>query len=445
MRLPRLGVRTRLLIAIVGAVAIALTVGVAALNILLGQRLAASATALAKAQAQTELSALQVEGGKLIAPEGPDGGSLTQQVWVFAQTGVLEAPRVPPEIDRAARSLAGGPERSLDIGEDTRLYAIPVTEGDVRYGTVVSAVSLDPYEETGRTALIGSVILAVLLLGAVTVISWLMLGRALLPVSRMTESARTWSEHDLDERFDLGEPYDELTRLAATLDGLLERIAGSLRHEQRFTAEISHELRTPLARAKGETELMLRRERTPAEYRNALEAIDRNIDEMTRTVETLVAASRHEAGLTQATSDLRDAVGGAVAAARAADPAMEVNLSVPPDPVRVSVEGELLTRIVQPLIDNACRYGRSAVNVRVTRTGSVATVEITDDGSGVGEDEQELIFGPGVQGSAASHASGGAGLGLALARRLARSAGGEITVNPSTIGGRFSFSVPLRP
>ena len=64
----------------------------------------------------------------------------------------------------------------------------------------------------------------------------------------MTEDAASWSEHDLDRRFDLGEPYDELTRLAATLDGLLERIAASLRHEQRFTAELSHELRTPLAR-----------------------------------------------------------------------------------------------------------------------------------------------------------------------------------------------------
>ena len=91
----------------------------------------------------------------------------------------------------------------------------------------------------------------------------------------MTESAASWSEHDLDRRFDLGEPYDELTRLAATLDGLLGRIAASLRHEQRFTAELSHELRTPLARVK-------RRDRArPAPRANArrstvmaLEAID---------------------------------------------------------------------------------------------------------------------------------------------------------------------------
>ena len=439
----RLGVRTRLLIAIVGAVAIALALGVGAFNLLLGQRLSASATDLAKAQAKAELSSVQVRNGKLVAPEGPDEGTVSSLAWVFEGSRLLEAPRAPERVDEAARSLAGGPERSLGLGEEMRLYAIPVTQNGVRYGTVVAAVSLDPYEETGRAALIGSLILAALLLGAITVISRWMLGRALLPVSRMTESAARWSEQDLDHRFELGEPYDELTRLAATLDGLLERIAASLRHEQRFTAELSHELRTPLARLKGQTELMLRRERTPQEYHDALEAIDRNVDEMTRTVETLVAAARHEAGLTQATSDLRDAVSSAVDAARPADSSITVHVTLPEEPVRVSAEHELLIRIVQPLVDNACRYGRSTVDVELVRNGSVASVNVVDDGPGVAGDEGERIFEPGARGSAGSAPGQGAGLGLSLARRLARSAGGDVTVAPSTAGGQFSIRLPL--
>lgn len=439
----RLGVRSRLLIAIVGAVAVALVVGIAAFNLFLGQRLSASATALAKAQAEAELASLQVENGKLVAPEGPDEGTVTSQAWVFEGTRLLEAPRAPERLSEAAKSLAGGPERSASVAEEARLYAIPVSENGVRYGTVVVAVSLDPYEETERTALIGSLTLAALLLGAVTVISRWMLGRALLPVSRMTESAARWSEHDLDQRFELGEPYDELTKLAATLDGLLERIAASLRHEQRFTAELSHELRTPLARLKGETELTLRRERTPEEYRAALEAIGRNVDEMTRTVETLVAAVRHEAGLTQTKSDLRDAVSNAVETARPDRTGVSVQLSLPPQPVRVSAEQELLTRIVQPLVDNAVRYGRSTVTVEVAQNGSVAWVDVGDDGPGVGDDERERIFEPGARGSAAASAAQGAGLGLSLARRLARSAGGDITVTPTPAGGRFSIRLPL--
>ena len=225
---------------------------------------------------------------------------------------MLEAPNVSREVDRAARSLREALERSLDIREETRLYAVPVIQNGVRYGTVVSAVSLDPYQETGHTALIGSLGLAMVVLAAIAALAWWMLGRALLPVSRMTEDAANWSEYELDRRFALGEPYDELTRLASTLDRLLDRIAASVRHEQRFTAELSHELRNPLSRIRGEAELVLRRERTAEEYRSALVAIQRSSEQMTRTVETLVAAARQEAGLTRSSCDARRAVDVAV-------------------------------------------------------------------------------------------------------------------------------------
>jgi len=86
----------------------------------------------------------------------------------------------------------------------------------------------------------------------------------------MTEQAAAWSERDLDRRFHLGEPHDEVTRLGATLDGLLDRISASLRRERRFSAELSHELRTPLANLTAEAELALRRDREAAEYRQAL-------------------------------------------------------------------------------------------------------------------------------------------------------------------------------
>ncbi|MDX6439590.1 MAG: two-component system, OmpR family, sensor kinase [Gaiellaceae bacterium] len=443
MKLPRLGVRSRLLVAIVAAVAFALALALVAFSFLLDQRLSASATSLAKGRAQAELSSLQIRNGELVAPEGPDDVPVASQVWVFSGSRVLEAPSVSAEVDRAARSLAGGPDRSLDIREQTRLYALPIVEKGVRYGTVVSAISLDPYEETSRTALIGSIALAVLVLAAVTMLARLMLGRALLPVSRMTEDAAAWSEHDLDHRFNRGEPYDELTRLAATLDRLLERIAASLRHEQRFTAEVSHELRTPLARISGEAELMLRRERTPDEYREALAAIQRSADQMTHTVETLVAAARQEAGLAGATSDARDAVGAAASNVRETAREMDVRVTLPAEPVRVAVDEELAARMIQPLLDNAVRYGQSTVEVSLTRNGSSASIRVADDGPGVAEHERTSIFEPGTRGEAAGSRVDGAGLGLALAQRLVQSAGGEITAVASSSGGDFVITLPL--
>jgi two-component system OmpR family sensor kinase len=443
MRTRRLGVRSRLLLAVGGTLAIALAVGVAGFSLLLGQRLSSSATSLSRAQAEAAVSALEVRAGRLVAPEAPDEGRLSGQVWVFAGGRVLEQPRAGAALDRAALSLARGRERSLDEN-GTRLHMVPVIRGSERYGAVVAGVSLEPYEETERTAFFASLLFAVLLLAGVLLLTRWILGRALLPVSRMTEDAAAWSEHDVDRRFEVGEPYDELTRLGATLDGLLGRLAASLRHEQRLTAELSHELRTPLARISAEAELALNRKRGEEEYRASIEAIRRSAEQMTRTVDALIAAARQEARLERTTSDARQAVETAVHAARPAADArgIELRVALPPAPLVVAVEGDLLERIVQPLLDNAVRYGNGVVGVELARNGASAVVTVRDDGRGVERGEEERIFEPGVRGAAAQGTQG-AGLGLALARRLARSAGGDIAVDARAGGTAFAISVPL--
>ncbi len=447
MNRPRLGVRSRLLATIVGVVALALAVAVTAFSVLLARQLSANATSRAKAQAEAELSAIDIQGGTIVTRETLDEGTLDSEVWVFAGTHTLEAPstrRVAQEVHDLARSLADGPERSRDLLGTRRLYALPVVENGTRYGTVVAAVSLEPYDQTRDTALTGSLILAGLLLVAIALLSHWMLGRALRPVSRMTADAAAWSEHDIDRRFDLGEPYDEITRLATTLDGLLTRIAASLRHEQRFTAELSHELRTPLARIAGEADLMLRRDRSPDQYRSALAAISRNADEMTRTVDALVAAARQEAGLSNVTCDARGAVQQAVDNARPHAGSVDLCVTLPPEPTRIAADQDLIERMIQPLIDNAVRYGRSVVDVSLVRDISTATIHVVDDGPGVPTEEASDIFEPGARGEAAAGRADGAGLGLSLARRLARSAGGgEITVRPATTGGDFTLTLPL--
>jgi signal transduction histidine kinase len=442
----RLGVRTRLLLTVAGAVSVALLIGVTAFNLLLDQRLTDSEIALAQGQATAEASALQVVDGQLVTPERPDEGvKIGSPVWVFAGKRPLETPRVAPSLDALARSLADGPERTVRVKEEIRLYALPVLHDGARVGTVVAGVPLEPYDETATIAFVGSIALAVLLLGAVTLLTRWILGKALLPVSRMTEDAATWSDHDLDQRFDRGEPYDELTQLAATLDALLERLSASIRHEQRFASELSHELRTPLARIAAEAELALHRERSSSDYRASLEAVHRNAEQMTRTVDALISVARQEAGLSRATSDARGAIQNAADSVHddANAAGIEIRVSVPPAPVTVAIEHELLERIVQPLLDNAIRYGKRTVTVGLMRNGKAAIIEVVDDGAGVTMEERKHIFEAGSRGAAAAAAPGGAGLGLALARRLAQSVGGEIVAEPTQSGGRFTISLPL--
>src|SRR5207302_9794321 len=134
----------------------------------------------------------------------------------------------------AARALASRAPARTDVSRsDTRLYAVPIISGGRRLGTVVSAVALTPFEQTQQTALLASLALGGLLLLVVALAArWLLLA-SLRPVGRMTRQAADWSERDLDRRFALGDPYDEVSELAATLDRLPERLAAGLRREQR--------------------------------------------------------------------------------------------------------------------------------------------------------------------------------------------------------------------
>jgi signal transduction histidine kinase len=243
----------------------------------------------------------------------------------------------------------------------------------------------------------------------------------------------------------LGPSRDELTLLGSTLDDLLERLATSLRHEQRLSAEISHELRTPLASIIAEAQYALRHSRQTDEGQASLEHILQSARRLGETLDTLMAAARAQLDPHRATSD-------AIACARAAlkatvaDRELDVSVEASQHPIRVAVERDLVEHILAPLLDNAARHAVRTVHVCVQREGEVVQFTVQDDGPGVPADEQEAIFQPGhrVTGSVATTtiASPGAGLGLALCRRLARTAGGDVHAQPSESGARFVVRLP---
>ena len=442
-RLRPRGLRSRLLVVVlVGALAtlVALTAG---FNLFLDQRLARDADNLLRTRAAAELATLSTLNGRLRVGEAPDAAAVDSQVWVYAERRALERPRAPVEDQALADSLVAGPRRFISSRRsDTRLYAVPIMGAGRRLGTLAVGASLVPYERTARTALVGSLIFAALVLVLVGLAARGVIGGALRPVARMTSAAADWGAHDLDRRFALGPPRDELTRLAATFDGLLDRLAASLRHEQRFSAEVSHELRTPLAKVVAEAELALRRERSPAEYREALRAVRAAAGQLDRTLETLLLAARADAALPRGSGDAARAASRAAEACAALASEREVHVSVeaPPAPVRVGADVDLAERVLAPLVENACRHGRRSVSVSVVAQNGAVEFTVRDDGPGVPEEERERIFEPGVGGA---DQGGGAGLGLALSRRLARATGGDVVCLPSTEGGAFRARLPV--
>ncbi len=437
-----MGIRRRLLLVVVAAVAAALAALVVGFNVLLAHNLRGDVDNLLRARAASEVALLRVVDGKLVVGEAPDDAAVDSRVWVFSRGRVLEAAQGGGTLFAAARRLAGASSRFLDVrSPHTRLYAAAVVVTGRRLGTVVTAASLAPYEQTRRTALLGSLVLGGLVLLLVALVASWLLSSSLRPVLRMTRQASAWSERDLDQRFDLGEPGDELTELGATLDGMLDRLAASLRREQRFSAELSHELRTPLARVIAESELALRREREPSDYRAALEVVHRSAEQLARTVDALVAAARHESGGLRGTSDAFGVASEAVEACipLASERGLEVGVEPPERPLRLGVDGDLAERILHPILENACRYGRTRVRISIKRARAGIVYAIDDDGPGVAAEEVERIFEPGARGSPNG---AGAGLGLSLARRLARSAEGEVEAVAGVLGGRFVVRLP---
>jgi signal transduction histidine kinase len=440
-----LGLKRRLLLAVGAAVSLALLVLIAGFNLILGHMLDRDARDLVRTRAVAQIDSVRTNGNRLSTAETPDDRAADAYLWIFAGKRALERPRAALEIDQAAQRLAGSRPRFVDVpGTDTRLYAAPVVVAGRRLGTVVAGVSLAPYEQTRNLALLASLVLGALLLLVVLMTARWLVGASLRPVVRMTRQAAEWSEYDLDHRFALGPPHDELTELGATLDGLLDRLAASLRHERRFSAELSHELRTPLARVLAESELALRRNREPDAYREALTLIQRNAMQLSRTVDALVAAARYEAGGERGTADAHAVAADAArtCSGLAAERGLLLEVAEPARPVRIGVDSDLAERILQPVVENACRYGANWVRVGIGRDNGSVLYSIEDDGPGVADDEHDRIFEPGVRGGATREGNDqGAGLGLALARRLARSVDGDVIAEPGD-GGRFLIRMP---
>jgi signal transduction histidine kinase len=347
---------------------------------------------------------------------------------------VVERPAgVPPDLDRVAVAL-GRSMRSADRPgpHRTRLHAVPVSApgATAPTGAVVVAVSVRPLERLEGEVLLGSIVVAALILLAGGFAIRSAVDGVLRPVMQMTARAEDWGAHDLDRRFDLGPPRDELTGLAATLDHLLARIAASRRHEQRFASEMAHELRTPLAglRARAELALGARGPGAGAEREAALRAVLHRADDLSRTIDGLLALARQELDPTSGAVD--------VAAVAAEFPGVEV--VAPAGLPRAEGEPDVVHRALAPLVDNARRHARSRVTIELSAGAGHVRAAVRDDGPGVEPRLRERVFDAGVRGDGGG---GGAGLGLALARRLARSCGGDVVAGDGP-GGCFVLVLP---
>lgn len=273
--------------------------------------------------------------------------------------------------------------------------------------------------------------------------------RALAPVDHLTWAARRISLDNLRERLPVRRSGDELQRLGDTWNEMLGRLDDAVQRMRQFTADASHELRTPLSIIRTTAELALRREREPADYRRALESIQREAEWMTQVAEDLLLLARADAGTLKLRSEAIgvDELARSVAAETAPmaeSRGIAVHTRLGARDAQVNGDGRALRRLLAILLDNAVQHtpAEGSIEVETLVDGSVAAVAVRNSGEGIRSEDLPHIFERFYRGDPARTRQNGAGLGLAIARSIAQAHGTDIQVQ-SVPGEGAEFSVRL--
>ncbi len=273
------------------------------------------------------------------------------------------------------------------------------------------------------------------------VVTWLLTGRALRPVHRITSQVGAISGGNLDQRVPEPDTGDEIAELARTMNQMLDRLEADDERLRRFVSDASHELRSPVAVLRSEAEVALR-EPEGTEVRELAGGVLGEATRLQRVVEDLLVLARgeeHRSVTAFRPVDLDDIV--LAEAARRRELPIDIQ-SVSAGRVRGTPEG--CARIVTHLLDNATRHGRTRVWVGLRTEGDTVSLWVDDDGPGVPEADRGRIFERFARlDDARTRDKGGAGLGLAVVAETVAAMGGSIDVTTAPGGGaRFVLHWP---
>jgi two-component system OmpR family sensor kinase len=361
-------------------------------------------------RARLELANGQVLGNLRAVP-APDTGAKTRQLRLANRSGPLAGAQLTLEVDW--RLLAGAHTRLLRVLLLTALAA----------------------------------------LGIVAVVVPLAVRFGLSPLDTMTRLARDVSAGRRGRRLSAHPSNTELGRTASAFDDMLDALEGAERRAlaseegmRRFVADAAHELRTPLAGISAAAEAVLQSPDggDPETRQRLLMVLGREAQRAGRIVDDLLDLARIDSGLSlhPEPTDLRQLVDAQVERARLLHPELAIRVDGPA--VTVDADPARIGQIVANLLNNACQATPSgaAVRVAVSRSDGDAHVSVCDSGPGVAPGEREHIFGRLVR-LEGNRNGAGAGLGLPIARGIARAHGGDVTCEPTAPGAGAVFVLRL--
>ena len=362
-----------------------------------------------------------------------------------------EPPLGPPGNPRSGAVVTRPAHNPMADSDNSMLVSLPAETAQQRL-TVFAGYSLagsDFAVKDIEVALLIGLPLLLLLVGGT---AWVIVGRALRPIDAIRAEASQITTDDLHRRLPEPPSGDEITRLARTMNDMLDRLEQSIEREKLFIADASHELRSPLASLRAQLEIgVAGGDRTDwqATAADAL-AEEARIEQLVKGLlllarldqQRLTGPKRDSLADAITVVDLADIV-TADKAGRAARPGSEVTPRVE-GPVPVAMDAELARRVVANLVDNAQRHAASTVTVTVGTAGDWAEMVVQDDGPGVPPAERDRVFERFTRLDAARSADdGGAGLGLAIVKDIVVRHGGRVGFTDSPKGARVVVTLPL--
>ena len=333
-------------------------------------------------------------------------------------------PRGTEPVTRTVDDIPG-------VTGEYRLLALRATTPG-RPVTIYVGTNLEPAQDTLSVVRTSLLVGAPLLLALLAAMTWLTVGRALHPVEAIRTQVAHLSSKDLHRRVPIPQTDDEIGRLAATMNAMLDRLQAAADKQRRFVADASHELQSPLAAVRADLEVALAHPEATIWHDTARDLLEEN-RHMERLVADLLFVARSDDTATPAPSgpvDLHEIV---------LDEAIRFSGT---NGVHIDTTGvtsgfvlgraDDLTRAVRNLLDNAQRHAASAVMIGLGNDGGSVTLVIEDDGPGVPPEHRDRIFErfARLDDARTRNATGtGTGLGLAIVKEIVEHHGGSVTVH----------------
>jgi|GEM_PF-604584 len=347
---------------------------------------------------------------------------------LFTYAACMRSNGVPDYPDLTLAGLGEGGGLSVLTGVVGRSVVLPSLE------TVQQDV-----ERFSRMIAVGVPVLV----AVVAILTWLVVGRALHPVEAIRSRVAQIGAFDLHQRVPDPGTGDEVSRLAATMNRMLDRLQRSSDRQRRFISDASHELRSPLASLRTQLEVALAHPEK-VDWSGVASGVLEEGVRMERLVDDLLALARADEGVVLAHTEELD-LGEIMSQEALRVEGLTVDAGEVGE-ARLRGDALALRRVVRNLLDNARRHASSRIVLRVTLEKGQVVAVVEDDGAGIPEAERQQVFERFARlGEARDRDAGGTGLGLAVVREVVEAHGGTVMAEEGDAGGaRLVVRLPTR-